>query len=194
MTKDYVTKRLDDHSRLDDVYRLTHDSLVDAGDILPQEDDQIISAPHLDRIAQTTIVIAEKNEEIVGTVSVTIDGPSGLISDNYFREETDLVRSRCNGAFCSTWRMATAKEYRGNLRLVQELILESFNIARENSCELCLFVFNERHVRVYKRLIKAEVIARKDASVDQNTQLPVVLMQMDMVQGWNTFNQRRKLA
>ena len=194
MVKDYIIRRLEDDACLDEVYQLTHDSLVDAGDIVPRSDGKLISYPHLDRAGGTTIVCAEKDGKLVGTVSITIDGPSGLYTDRYFKEETAVIRATATASepICATWRIATAKEFRGNSRLVRDLILESFRIARENSCCLCLFVFNDRHVKVYQRLIKAEVIARKIASVDQKIELPMVLMQMDMVHGWEKFNQHPK--
>lgn len=192
MQKDYTIKTLDDYSRLEEIYRLTHDNLVKVGDIEPQTDGKVISFPHLDRIEQTRIVIAEKDGEIVGTVSLTVDGPDGLNTDHYFKEETDVIRQASNGKICSTWRMATAPEYRGSARLVRELIFESFRAAMDNSCCLCLFVFNERHVKIYQRIIKAEVIARRAESVDGKTQLPMAMMQMDMDQGWDKFNQYQK--
>jgi hypothetical protein len=192
MHKDYTIKTLNDYSRLDEIYRLTHDSLVKVGDIEPQPDGKVISFPNLDRIEQTRIVIAEKDGEIVGTVSLTVDGPDGLNTDHYFKEETDVIRQTFNGKICSTWRMATAPEYRGSALLVRELIIESFRTAQYNSCGLCLFVFNERHVKIYQRIIKAEVIARRAESVDGKKQLPMAMMQMDMNRGWDKFNQYQK--
>ncbi len=187
MAVDYIINRLTDISRMDEVYRLTHDSLVAVGDILPRADGKIISYPHLDTIPQTTIIIAEKNQHIVGTVSLTLDGSQGLYTDVYFKAETDHVRAHFNGNLCATWRIATTQEYRYNRRLVLELIKETFRTAQEKGYDLCLFVFNQKHVKVYQRIIGATVLASKTASVDNNVKLPLVLMQMEVSSGWERF-------
>ena len=96
MEADYIIKRLSDYSRLNEVYRLYHDSLVNAGYIKPQANGEVMLSPHLDCTPQTTIVIAEKNEQIIGTISITLDSSDGLPSDHYFKEEIDKLRSEFN--------------------------------------------------------------------------------------------------
>ena len=87
MEKNYVINILSDYSRLDEIYRLTHDSLVDAGAITPKRDGKVKTSPHLDRIPETDAVITEQNGQIVATISITADNSLGLPIDNYFKRK-----------------------------------------------------------------------------------------------------------
>ncbi len=55
MEEDYVIGVLTDYERLDEIYRLTHDSLVDMKYIAPRSDGRVIASPHLDKIPETSM-------------------------------------------------------------------------------------------------------------------------------------------
>lgn len=178
---DYAIKKLEDYSRLKDIYRLTHDSLIERKYIEPQPDGQFNPWPHLDRSKQTTIFTVEDEESgrIIGTNSLSIDGPDGLNTDSLFKEETDRIRERSSSILGSSWRMATVPEYRSNRNLVISLIRETINTALDNKVETCLFVFQQRHVSVYKRLIGAEVVARKQTVLHGDKTVDMSLMEVN---------------
>ena len=64
--RDYTISVLEDYSRLDEVYRLTHDTLAESGNIKQTIDGKIATCPHLDEIPETTILIAEYQGKIIG--------------------------------------------------------------------------------------------------------------------------------
>src|SRR5579871_4483303 len=82
------------HSRqLFDVYRLTYECYMSQGHFPLHPDGLWIPHPDFDHLAETTILVAELEEEIVGTVSITIDGKMGLPLDDKFARTCTLIRA-----------------------------------------------------------------------------------------------------
>jgi hypothetical protein len=187
MNKKYTIDKLKDYSRISDIYKLTHDTCVEAGVILPKEDGQLITFPHLDYTPQTTILIAEQDGQIIGTNSFKIDGSEGLHTDIYFREETDKIREKVTGVLGCSWRIATHKEYRKERSLILDMIKRTFEVALTANCEVCLFIFSEKHSRIYQRIIGAEIVSKKNFSLDNNIETMGVMMQVEIQKGWNKF-------
>ena len=185
--RDYTISVLEDYSRLDEVYRLTHDTLAESGNIKQTIDGKIATCPHLDKIPETTILIAEYQGKIVGTISVTVDSSQGLHTDNWFKPETDEIRSTISGNLASSWRIATDPNYRGSRLLVISLIKGAFNIVLEKECKACLFTFLNKHVRIYQRIINAEVVKTRSVTLADNIKTDLTMMKMDVNSGWERF-------
>ena len=188
MEKNYVINILSDYSRLDEIYRLTHDSLVDAGARTPKRDGKVNTSPHLDRIPETSTVITEQNGQIVATISITADNSLGLPIDNYFKEETDAIRANSSDRVGVIWRIASRKECRRNTHLIMDTIAKGTQLMHASSCRIWLFCIVEKHVRFYRRFFDAEIVSRKIATVDREIEIPMLLMQADVEKAWNTFN------
>ncbi len=188
MEKNYVINILSDYSRLDEIYRLTHDSLVDVGAITPKRDGKVKTSPHLDRIPETSTVITEQNGQIVATISITADNSLGLPIDNYFKEETDAIRANSSDRVGVIWRIASRKECRRNTHLIMDTIAKGTQLMHASSCRIWLFCIVEKHVRFYRRFFDAENVSRKIATVDREIEIPMLLMQADVEKAWNTFN------
>jgi len=193
LKKDYVVSVLSDYSRLDEIYHLTHDSLVDAEYITPQFDGKVQTSPHLDHISETSIVITEQNGQIIATISATIDNPHGLPTDNHFKEETEVIRASSNGGVGVIWRIASRKEYRRNTHLILDTMYRGLQVMYRSSCCVCLFVLAEKHVRFYERFFDAKIVSRKTTTVDHKIEIPMVLMQADVQRGFNAFKTNTKL-
>jgi hypothetical protein len=193
LEKDYVVSVLSDYSRLNEIYHLTHDSLVDAEYITPQVDGQVLTSPHLDRISETSIVTTEQNGQIIATISITIDNPHGLPTDNYFKEEAAAIRASSSESVGVIWRIASRKECRRNSRLIMDTVYRGAQIMHESSCRIWLFVIAEKHVRFYKRFFDAKIVSRKITTVDHKVEIPMFLMQADVERAWNTFKANTKL-
>ncbi|MFD2176237.1 GNAT family N-acetyltransferase [Veronia pacifica] len=163
-------------SQLDNVLRLTHDSLVEIGAINPAPSGMFNFAPHLDETEDTTVLIAEKDGEIIGTSSITIDGKAGLISDHLFERETNRMREKSSSPISSAWRFATKKEYRNNKKLAVDLMTKTREVLRESNSELCLCLFQEKHVRFYQKFFNGEVVAKKIGTADGSDYANFVLM------------------
>jgi hypothetical protein len=169
---------------MDQVYRLTHDTLVAAGDIIPLPSGKIVSFPGLDGINETSVLVAECEGRIVGTNSLTLDGPAGLHCDHGFREETNRIR-REGRPLASSWRIATSPSFRRGKRLVQDLMVETLRLCLEFELQTCLFVFPPKFESFYQRAIAAETVSRGNISVN-GRDLPAVLMRADCERSYST--------
>ncbi len=163
---------------LDLVYRLTHDSYVERGYVKPLCDGRLVHYPHLDRIPETTILVAEVNEAIVGTVSLTLDSDAGLHVDDDFKAECDRIRGE-GRRLAASWRIATRKECRNQLKVVMELIRQIVHEFVIQEIETCVFTFNPRHERIYKRLLNMETVAVRESTKGLEN-APAVFMRFDM--------------
>ena len=114
-------KELSDLTRLPEIYSLTHDTYVESGLIQPKETGTLNLFPHLNEIEETVIIIAESNGKIIATNSLTIDGEKGLHTDVYFKSETNELRKK-HKKLGSSWRIATDKKHRGDIRIIMTLI------------------------------------------------------------------------
>jgi len=61
-----------------EVYALAHDYYVNKGYANPQADGILVQHPEFDLIPETRIFLAYFQEELVGTISITLDGKKGL--------------------------------------------------------------------------------------------------------------------
>lgn len=177
----YKISILSDYKRLDDVLRLTHDSLVEIGAIVPKPTGMFNFFPHLDRIENTTVLIAENNGKIIGTNSFTIDGKHGLHTDILFKNETNYFRESSQIPIASSWRIATHNAYRNKRRLIIDLIETTRRLLVEAKIDTCLCTFQEKHENVYKRLLKAKTIAKKKGTADNTDTATFVLMKFKLL-------------
>lgn len=84
----YTIKELTDFFRLNELNSLVHDTLVESKHIKKRTSGLLDLYPKLNKIKQTTILIAELNNKIAGTNSMTIDSLYGLHTNFFFKEET----------------------------------------------------------------------------------------------------------
>ena len=176
-------------SPLDDIHRLTHDTLVEAGDVAPRPDQKITLYPHLDVSPNTIVLVAEREGTIVGTNSLTIDGPDGLSTDFLFQRETDQLRRETlkrQRLGCS-WRMATRREFRSQRTLIVDLMRQSMLNALAMDIDILLLAIDERRLTFYERLLGATAVTRKPASLDGNITVNAALVRVNMVEGWAQF-------
>ncbi|MFD0965196.1 N-acyl amino acid synthase FeeM domain-containing protein [Pseudofulvibacter geojedonensis] len=188
-----IYKELTDLSRLPEIHSLTYDTFVDGGLILPKEERELDLYPHLNRIRETVIIIAECEGKIIGTNSVTLDSRNGLHTDLYFRKETNQFR-RINKRIGSSWRIATDKDHRGSIKIIMNLIKHSLLIGLKMNMEKCLFVFEKKNERVYQKLIGATTIAEKRRSADPNVdyKIHMVLMAADVEEVYDALSRREQ--
>ena len=145
-----VFSELKDLRRLRELNSLTYTSFLEKKFILANPEEEADLFPTLNHIPQTTIVIAELDKEILATVSVTIDSEYGLNSDEHFSRETNEIRKE-NKKLASSWRIATAKDYRKNIRIFKSLVREVYRILEENDIEHVLFIFPEENERFFSK-------------------------------------------
>ena len=182
MKDNLIFKELSDLTRLPEIYSLTHDTFVESGLIAPKKDGILNLYPHLNKIKETVVIIAESDGEIIATNSVTIDGEKGLHTDVYFKSETDEYR-RTHEKLGSSWRIATDKKHRRDIRIIMNLIKHTLSVGEKLGMKTCLFIFEKRHERIYKKLICARTIAEKICDIEGyiNHKMHMVLMSAKVV-------------
>lgn len=166
---------------LDAVHRITHDSLVDAGSLIPLPGGRLISYPKIDRLPQTTVLVATIGAAVVGTNTLMSDGPAGLHTDVHFRRETDRIRGE-GRRLISSFRIATDPKHPATqgIALILDLIRWTYFIGiNKYRFETCLFTFNPKHEPIYKRLIAARTVARRECMPGSPIATGVVLMRID---------------
>ena|SRR5687767_6092198 len=162
---------------LQQVYRLTHECYVSNGFAESHRTGLVVHYPHYDHIPETTILIAILEGKIVGSVSYTIDGPSGFTLDEDFRPECDSIREEGKRVGV-VWRLVVDKSVRSNRAVVSDLIDGVIKLAVEYDVPTVLFAVNPRHENVYKRMLRMEVVERRQAT-EGLTNAPAVLLRGD---------------
>ncbi len=176
---DYKIQNLTDFNRLPEVNKLVREGFIESGFISGDYNQQVDLYPHLNTIEETTIITAEMNGKIIGTNSMTLDSPAGLHTDIFFKKETDFIRNNENTILGSSWRIATAQEYRRNFRLFLDLIQNSVFAAKQKQIETCLYIFAKKHEEFYKKILDAETITEKKLTIDPKFKILFVLMRTD---------------
>lgn len=164
---------------LDQVYRLTHDAYVSLGYIDPQPDGRLRHYPDIDSAPENVVLVAEEDGMIVGTVSVTLDGPAGLHVDHDFRAACDTVRAE-GQPVAAVWRIMTAPDRRSTSALVLALIRAATDVLSGFGLDTTLMSFAPHHERAYRRLLDMRTIARTEGTADLRT--AAVLMRASAVE------------
>ena len=131
---------------LDEVYRLTHDEYIRMGYIEPRSDGRLRHYIHLDRIPETSIIVAFVDGRIVGTNSWTKDGVYGLHVDQDFKAECDQIRRELylrGKALAASWRIVTDNDFNSiRMKIVLTLIAETLKQIVLAGYETAVFTFN----------------------------------------------------
>lgn len=172
---------------LEEVYRITHDAYVERGYCASRPDGRLVHYPHLDGIPETTVLVAVLDGAVVGTNSLTLDGPRGLHVDEDFKAECDAIRAE-GRRVAGSWRIATRAALRSETRVVMALIQATVDLLRDKGVETGVFTFNPRHERFYQRLLNMQTVARHEGSVHGLQNAPAVFMRTtvaDLPERWS---------
>lgn len=162
---------------LDAVHRLTHDAFVDKGYASPTSDRRLRYGDDLEAAPETMVLLAEVEGAVVGTVSVSLDGPCGLYVDRLFPADCQRVRAEGLPVGC-VWRLVTSPEHRTRRGTVLALAASTAEVLGRFGVATALSAFHPRHVPAYRRIFEACIVARLDW-VDA-VQSPGVLVRMDV--------------
>jgi hypothetical protein len=178
----YVIRPAKGRAELDAVHRLTHDSIVAGGYMVARPDGRLDSYPTLDASPLTTVLVAVCDGTIIGTNSLTADGPLGLHTDLYFPTETNAVR-RDRRRLTSSFRIATAPtvQDRHGYALILDLVKWTLVVATEAyDFETMLCTFNPKHETVYRRMLAATTLAHQAQVAHGDVNAGAVLMRIDV--------------
>lgn len=148
---------------LADVYRLTYKEYVAEGYVKPNGNEQLRHYAELDGIEETTVFGAYLDGKLVGTNSLTVDGPMGLHVDHDFSDTVGRIRRWCRSRdlnLGASWRIVTDSSVRENFRILIELVRATVRKGCELGLHVTLYSFNPCHERAYRRFLGLETIAR----------------------------------
>ena len=170
-----------DGSELDTVYRLHHDSWVGEGYLDARPDGRLVHHPELDANRNTVILVAIEDRSIVGTNSLTLDGPLGVPMDHGLCDEVDRIRAEGHTVMAS-WRIATEPTCRNRMTVVLALIEETAKWLVASGGTTCIYLFSKCHERIYRKLISATTICDVGAFYPDAPKWHGVLMRTDAKQ------------
>ncbi len=178
MTMKPIIVRVATRDDMEDVWELAYNSYVSEGYCPESPSGKLRHYELLDAIPETTVYLAERGDDLLGSVTFTIDSPAGLHTDKAFRAETNMERQTCafgNLVLAASWRIVTNPNCRGKLDVLKSLIRRGLIHLEMLEVDILLCTFNPKHARAWKRLIGIELIAgpRDDATVNG---APAVLM------------------
>ena len=149
----------------------------------PNESRLLCHYPYLDGIIETSVIIVkDNNNHVIGTSSITKDGPYGLCVDSVFKDEVDKIRDEClylNKNLGAVWRMITINNYRGYIQLILSLIHYTSIIAFDYyNLDIILYMIHPKHVAWYEKNLGFYILSgpRLDHSVNMQ---PAMLMRGD---------------
>jgi hypothetical protein len=169
-----VVRPIQNLRELHQVYKLTHDNYVNLGYCDPHPSRMLIHYPTFDHLPETTILVALDHGRIIGSVSVTRDGPSGFTIDQDFPGAISKIREE--GKPCaSVWRMVVEESMKTRRAVVIRLMSELFHRMIDSQISNVLFAVNPKHVDVYQRMLQMNVVEKKLNSEGLNN-APAVLL------------------
>jgi len=135
------------------------------------------STLHEDSSANRITLMASDEGETVGTITVSFDGPQGLLVDESFAGEVAQLRSE-GFVLCEFIKLAIDGVVRSK-KVLASLMDAAFLCAREvQRCDKALIEVNPRHVRFYETMLGFKVLRRD--RMNRRVNAPAVLMSLDL--------------
>jgi hypothetical protein len=174
------------------VWKLTHDAYVTAGYAYSNSYGTLHHYPHLDGICETTVFTDIEDDQLLGTITLTEDGPAGLSVDPEFKDLIDPFR-KLNVKIASVWRLVTLFGI-NRPRVVMSLIGRVVEECAERKICLVFLVVNPKHEKFYNRMLCFETISetRNELAVKGNPGL-LLMTNTDKLQPcWDEWKKRIK--
>jgi hypothetical protein len=121
---------------------------------------------------------ASKDERVLGTLTVSLDGPDGLNCETLFGAEVATLRA-ASARVCEFTRLAVDAGRQESAHVLQALFEAAFAVAHsEHGADTLLIEVNPRHVRYYQRRFGARLLTapRHHPQIDA----PSALMQLNL--------------
>jgi hypothetical protein len=117
-----------------------------------------------------------EHEEVMGTITVGFDSPTGLHVDELFRQEVDALRRR-DRQVCEFTKLAMDSLVRSKRVLASLFHVAYIYAHRVNRFEDLLIEVNPRHVRYYERMLG--FVVKGPERMNPRVDAPAVLMALD---------------
>ncbi len=160
------------------VHRLTHDCYVAKGYCKPQPNGLLSHYPEFDASPQTTVFIAIRAGSVVGSISMTLDGPLGLTVDKDFNQECNAMRQSGRKIGCA-WRLVMQHSMNPSRQILMNLIKAIATLGLRYGSDTWLFTVKPRHETIYHRMRRMYTVARKETTLGL-TNAPAVFLRCDV--------------
>jgi len=144
-----------------DIWSLAHDRYFECGYIDKQFSGMFTQYPEYEFLPETKRLIAIDNGELIGTVTITLDGEYGLPIEADWPKETQIVRAVGLPIAC-VWRLVTKLACASTRRIVLDLLKGCVRELIECGEPVILAAFNPRHKDFYKRFCRLTEIGRHE--------------------------------
>jgi hypothetical protein len=142
-----------------EIYKLVLSEYKRVGYISRRRSKTFCHNAALDRSPLTTTLICKNQDELAGTISVTIDSEAGLPSDKSFGEVTGRLRRNCDGPLSGVWRFVTRRNA-SPINLSCSLLNGAISILKQNQAKYVLVCIHPHHENFYIKHFNLSVIAR----------------------------------
>lgn len=133
---------------------------------------QTVSLPQ-DQTANRITLTASEDDLTIGTITVALDGPEGLASEDIFGDHLSELRNS-GRRICEFTKLAI-DPLSGTKRVLAALFHVAYIVAhRLRSYDLVLMEVNPRHVRYYERMLGARVLGEE--RLNRSVNAPAVLL------------------
>ena len=131
--------------------RLVHDAYVQAGHII------LVPGGVRGRVwnnsEHTSTFVAERDRDVIGVMSVTVDSEIGLPSDHAFQAEIDKLRDR--GLVSEASNLAILPD-KSSVRLMRDLAEMCREQAYEWGCKCVFIAVSPHHTEFFRRVVGFE--------------------------------------
>lgn len=159
------------------VHLLTHDAYVAKGYVAAQPGRKLAHYSDFDHLPETTVLVAIRENEIIGTVSMTMDGPWGLTLDKDFKKICDSLRYS-GRSLAVIWRLVIAKSSGPSLQLLLTLMKRIIDETGMQGANTALITVNPNHQSAYQRILNATVLSTNNFTKGLDN-APGVLLRLD---------------
>jgi len=121
---------------------------------------------------------ATANEDVIGTLTLTVDSPAGLAADRIFRDELDRFRKAPGAKICELTKLAfdTSSPARPRLAALFHIIF-IYGTMHYNCTDLFIEV-NPRHVRFYEAMLGFTRVG--EVRMNETVRAPAQLMWLNV--------------
>jgi len=162
------------------VYRLTNEYYGSKGLSNIHPDGIWALNPEFDHIPQTTVLVAQLNGDLVGSISMTNDGLKGLTVDRQFGRTCALIRAEGKRT-AEIWRLVTAGTPSQQMRISAELLSTAIRRLIEEKIQTCLLSLHPDLVNLcQEKLDVVTLIGGQFTPTGGLFSLPMVLMRCNL--------------
>jgi len=147
------------------------------------------SNQHIDKLDTNRLtLVASDHDAVVGTLTIGFDSEGGLLADELFGQEVEVLRSS-GREVCEFTKLAVDGLVRSQRALAAMFHVAFIHAHRVRGCDNLLIEVNPRHVRYYAAKLGFKVLATQRHNRRVNA--PAVLMSLDL---WHAQAQINRLG